>query len=125
MKKKILIVEDDKNIAEAESLILSKDYLTKNVFDGALAVKEAESFQPDAILLDIMLPHVSGFELCKQFKHHPTLKHTKIVMVTAKNQEQDEVKGLDIGADDYIMKPFEPDELRHVVRQVLFPPGDS
>lgn len=118
-KKKILIVEDEKNIADAEAMILQKDYSTKIVSDGASAVKEAEAFHPDVILLDIMLPHVSGFELCREFRKHHSLKNAKIVMVTAKTQEQDEAKGLDLGADDYIMKPFEADELRHVVSQVL------
>ena len=118
-KKKVLIVEDERNIADAEAMILQKDYSTRIVSDGASAVKEAESFHPDVILLDIMLPHVSGFELCRQFRKHHSLKSARIVMVTAKTQEQDEAKGMDFGADDYIMKPFEPDELRHVVKQVL------
>jgi len=119
MKSKILIVEDEKNIAEAEALILKNDYETKIVMDGAAAVKAAEEFRPNVILLDIMLPHISGFELCRMFKKHVAFRHTKIVMVTAKNQEKDEAEGMNIGADDYIMKPFEPDELRHVVKQVL------
>jgi two-component system, OmpR family, response regulator ResD len=119
MQQKILIIEDEKNIAEAEALILKGEYTTRIVTDGARAVAEAQSFQPDVILLDIMLPNTSGWEICDKIRKHPTLKATKIVMVTAKNQDNDEKKGMDVGADDYIMKPFEPDELRHVVRQVL------
>jgi len=119
MKLKVLIVEDEKNIAEAEALILKKEYETRIVIDGSKAVAEAESFRPDVILLDIMLPGKSGFEICNDLRRHPQLRNSKIVIVTAKNQDRDEAQGMNLGADDYIMKPFEPDELRHVVHQVL------
>ena len=73
----------------------------------------------DGIILDLMLPKVNGIEICRRLRSDESLTHTKIVMVTAKNQPADELKGMDIGADDYIMKPFEAEELLHVINQVL------
>ncbi len=119
MKKNVLIIEDDENIAKAEELILLNDYNVHIAKDGEEGLKKAKEIRPDLIVLDIMMPNIGGIEVCKNIRADDEIKHTKIVMVTAKDQKKDELKGMDTGADDYIMKPFEADELLHVITQVL------
>ncbi len=118
-RKTLLIIEDEKNIALAEKLILENDFDVHLAHDGKEGHDKALVLRPDIILLDIMLPSMSGFDVCKRLRTNASLQHTKIVMVTAKDQDKDELMGMDLGADDYIMKPFEADELIHVVNQVL------
>jgi two-component system, OmpR family, alkaline phosphatase synthesis response regulator PhoP len=118
-RKTILIVEDEKNIADAEGMILSDHYSVHVANDGDLGLKMAKKIKPDLILLDLMLPKRGGYDLCFNLRQDKSLKNTKIIMVTAKSQKPDEDKGMFIGADDYITKPFEPDELLHVVNQML------
>ncbi len=119
MKKTIVIVEDEKSIAEAERLILEEEFFVHLAHDGEQAVSMINRVKPDVVILDIILPKMNGIEICKNIRSNKDLAHTKVVMVTAKNTSNDEMKGLDTGADDYIMKPFEPSELLHVTRQVL------
>ena len=119
MKKSVLIIEDEKHIAEAQSLILSDIYKVHHAPDGEKGIEMANKLKPHVVVLDIMLPKMSGYDVCKKIRANAELKGTKIVMVTAKNQEIDEEEGMGIGADDYIMKPFEADELKHVIEQVL------
>ena len=118
-KKTVVIVEDEKPIAEAERLILEAEYTVHLVHDGEKAIDRISAVKPDLVILDLMLPKKSGIEVCKTIRSNKNLSHTKVVMVTAKNTNKDELKGLDTGADDYIMKPFEPIELLHISRQVL------
>ncbi len=117
MKKKVLIIEDDPNIAEAERLILETEFEVFMASDGATGLSICKEVMPDLIILDVMLPKLSGFEVCKMLRDEGYDK--KIVMVTAKTEPRNEIFGMDLGADDYIMKPFEPDELMHVVHQVF------
>ncbi|MEK6964398.1 MAG: response regulator [Nanoarchaeota archaeon] len=117
MKKKVLIIEDDPNIAEAERLILEKEFEVFMAHDGSAGLSLCKEIMPDLIILDLMLPKLSGFEVCKMLRDEGFDK--KIVMVTAKTEPRNEIFGMDLGADDYIMKPFEPQELLHVVHQVL------
>ncbi|MFP4111890.1 MAG: response regulator transcription factor [Candidatus Woesearchaeota archaeon] len=117
--KTVLIVEDEENIAEAEKMILEDVFTVHVANDGEEGLRLAKEVKPDVIVLDLMLPKVDGLDVCKQIKAIPELSATKVVMVTAKNQQIDEEEGLDVGADDYIMKPFEPIELVHVITQVL------
>lgn len=119
MRKKVLIVEDEDNIAKAEALILGDDFDIHYAADGRTALVKAQEIIPDLIILDLMLPVRGGYDVCFHIRQNDKLKDTKIVMVTAKNTRHDEDKGMFIGADDYLTKPFEPDELRHVVRQAL------
>jgi two-component system phosphate regulon response regulator PhoB len=119
MKKSIVIVEDEINIANAEKLILQSDYNVHLAHDGEEGLRLIKKLKPDAVVLDLMLPKMSGVEICKRIRKDSQLAAVKVVMVTAKNEERDEMKGIDVGADDYIMKPFEPIELRHVIGQVL------
>jgi two-component system, OmpR family, alkaline phosphatase synthesis response regulator PhoP len=118
-KKQLLIIEDEEHIANAERIILENDYDVHISNDGLEGLKKAESLKPHVILLDIMLPGMNGFDICRKLRGNKQMRSTKIVMVTAKDQDKDEIMGMDLGADDYIMKPFEADELIHVVSQVL------
>ena len=107
--EKILIVDDDNNIAELISLYLTKEcFETKIVNDGELALKEFQTFRPNLILLDLMLPEVDGFDICRQVRQE---KNTPIIMVSAKKDDIDKIRGLGLGADDYMTKPFSPSEL--------------
>lgn len=109
MSKKILIVEDEKNIVDILKFNLKKEgFITIEAYDGEKGVELALSQKPDLILLDIMLPKMDGFSVCKKIRQ--TLS-TPILMLTAKEEEVDKVLGLELGADDYITKPFSPREL--------------
>ena len=118
-KKTIVIAEDEKAIADAERLILEDEFMVHLAHDGEQAISTINRVKPDIVVLDLMLPKLNGLEICKKIRENKDLSHTKIVMVTAKNTTQDEMRGLGVGADDYIMKPFEPSELLHVTRQIL------
>jgi two-component system phosphate regulon response regulator PhoB len=114
--KKILIVEDDADIAELISINLAKEkYEVKCVFNGYDAIDMTEEYMPDLVLLDIMLPDESGFEVCKALKKNPITENIPIIMVTAKTEDADIVTGLELGAEDYIVKPF---SLRVLVARV-------
>lgn len=116
-KQKILIVDDDMHIAELVSLYMMKDgYETEEVYDGREAVKAAETFQPDLILLDLMLPGMDGYQVCREVRKN---SRVPIIMLTAKGETFDKVLGLELGADDYIVKPFDPKELVARVKAVL------
>ncbi|MBN1645623.1 response regulator [Candidatus Woesearchaeota archaeon] len=119
MKPTVLIVEDEEPIALAEKMMLEDLYDVHIAADGEEGLNKVKKLKPHAVVLDIMMPKMDGFEVCKHIRNDPSVRHTKIVMVTSKNQQLDEDKGMDYGADDYIMKPFEPDELLHVMNQVL------
>jgi DNA-binding response OmpR family regulator len=108
-KQKILIVDDDTNIAELISLYLTKEcYETKMVHDGESALKELTLFQPNLILLDLMLPGMDGYQVCREVR---TKSQIPIIMLSAKGEVFDKVLGLELGADDYIVKPFDTKEL--------------
>ena len=107
--KKALVIEDDINIAELIRLYLEKDgFEVQTVGDGAKGVSAAKETEPDVILLDIMLPVMDGWAVCKAVRQ---FSQTPIIMLTAKGETEDKVMGLDMGADDYIVKPFEVKEL--------------
>ena len=116
-KQKILIVDDDNNIAELISLYLTKEcFETKIVNDGEQALKEFDSFHPDLLLLDLMLPGIDGYQVCRELRH---TSDVPIIMLSAKGETFDKVLGLELGADDYIIKPFDAKELVARVRAVL------
>ena len=116
-KQKILIVDDDVNIAELISLYLTKEcFDTRIVHDGETALKEFENYQPNLILLDLMLPGIDGYEVCREIRK---TSKVPIIMLSAKGEVFDKVLGLELGADDYIIKPFDSKELVARVRAVL------
>ncbi len=116
-KQKILIVDDDVNIAELISLYLTKEcFDTLIVHDGEAAIKQFASYQPNLVLLDLMLPGIDGYEVCRTIRKTSTVP---IIMLSAKGEIFDKVLGLELGADDYIIKPFDSKELVARVRAVL------
>ena len=116
--KKILIIEDEEAMVEGLRFNLeARDYLVIAALDGEAGLIKAEEEQPDLVILDLMLPRLNGYEVCKRLKEtHPELP---IVMLTAKSQEADIVTGLDLGADDYITKPFSVLELLARINALL------
>lgn len=116
-KQKILIVDDDTNIAELISLYLTKEcFETHMVEDGEEAIKAFEEFQPNLILLDLMLPGMDGYEVCRTIRKTSSVP---IIMLSAKGEIFDKVLGLELGADDYMIKPFDSKELVARVKAVL------
>ena len=116
-KPKILIVDDDNNIAELISLYLMKEcYDTRIENDGESALKAFESWQPNLILLDLMLPGIDGYQVCREIRH---TSDVPIIMLSAKGEIFDKVLGLELGADDYMIKPFDSKELVARVKAVL------
>jgi len=118
--KKILVVEDDEDIMELISFNLKQEgYSVVKAATGENAVKQAHSASPDLILLDVMLPEIDGLEVCRRLKGDTKTKQLPVIMVTAKGEESDVVSGLELGAEDYVVKPFRPKELVARVRAVL------
>lgn len=118
--QQILVVEDEEDILELVSFNLKKEgYQVKGVMSGEEALQEVGRKLPSLIILDLMLPGVDGFEVCKSLKSDPGTKAVPIVMLTAKSEEADIVIGLELGADDYLTKPFSPRELIARVRAIL------
>lgn len=123
MKYKILIVDDDVNICELLRLYLEKDgFDTIVANDGGVAVKYAEKFSPDLILLDIMLPSLDGWQVCREIRKH---SETPIIMLTAKGETFDKILGLELGADDYVCKPFDTKEVIARIKAVLRRSGEK
>ena len=110
MNKRILIVEDEKNIVDILSFNLSKEgYETLEAYDGEAGLQLALEQNPDLILLDLMLPKMNGFDVCRSLRREN--RSTPVIMLTAREEETDKVLGLELGADDYITKPFSMREL--------------
>jgi two-component system phosphate regulon response regulator PhoB len=116
----ILVVDDERDIRELVSYNLTKNgYRVTAVPTGEEAMKRAKSELPDLILLDLMLPGVDGLDVCRHLKASPETRDIPIIMLTAKGEEVDIVMGLEMGADDYVVKPFSPRVLVARVRAVL------
>ena len=118
--KQILVVEDEEDILELVSFNLKKEgYQVRGVTSGEEALQEVRRKIPSLIILDLMLPGVDGFDVCKSLKNDPRTKAVPIVMLTARSEEADIVIGLELGADDYLTKPFSPRVLIARVRAIL------
>lgn len=116
-RQKILIVDDDEHISELISLYLTKEfYDTKIVYDGEEALRQFRLFSPNLILLDLMLPGIDGYQVCREVRQQSSVP---IIMLSAKGEVFDKVLGLELGADDYIIKPFDSKELVARVKAVL------
>jgi two-component system phosphate regulon response regulator PhoB len=114
--KRLLIIEDEKDLAELLAFNLGKEgYAASCVHDGKLGLERARAELPDLIILDLMLPGMLGTEVCKELRKDPRFFHIPIIMITAKGDEIDRVVGFEVGADDYIVKPF---SMREVVLRV-------
>jgi two-component system phosphate regulon response regulator PhoB len=119
-KESLLVVEDEESILELLDYNLSKEgYDVTEVRTGEEALETARSDPPDLIVLDLMLPGLDGFDVCRILKSDPETRHVPIVMLTAKGEEADIVTGLELGADDYVTKPFSPKVLVARIRAVL------
>ena len=116
----ILVVEDEAPLAEVLRYNLEREGFRVTVApDGRTAMEKLEESPPDLVVLDWMLPEVSGLEICRTMRRRPELRDVPVIMLTAKGEEHDRVRGLDAGADDYVVKPFSPKELVARVRAVL------
>jgi two-component system phosphate regulon response regulator PhoB len=117
---KILIVEDEKDVLELIRYNLNNNgYGTETALTGWKALEKAIDYKPDLILLDLMLPEIDGLEVCDNLKNNTITAAIPVVMLTAKGTEADIVKGLQMGASDYITKPFSPRDLLARIKHVL------
>jgi len=120
MKTKLLLVEDEDRLAIVlKTFFEKKNFNVHIVNDGEDAILQAENLKPDIILLDWMLPNMSGLEICRQIRSTKDLKTTPIIFLTAKGEEEDKLRGLDTGADDYVTKPFSQMELLARINSLL------
>jgi len=116
-KIKIMVVDDDRHIAELISLYLNKEgYDTREVYSGRAGLTEFSLYSPSLVLLDLMLPEMDGYEVCREIRK---ISSVPIIMLTAKGETFDKVLGLELGADDYIVKPFSPSVLAARVQSAL------
>ncbi len=119
-RKKILVADDNRNIIELVKMefeILDYDVVT--AYDGEDALKKIEKENPDLVILDVMMPKMNGFDICMKLRDNPVYKDLPIVMLTAKGQEKDKFWGRQVGADEYVTKPFEPEVLEQIVHNLL------
>jgi two-component system, OmpR family, phosphate regulon response regulator PhoB len=120
LKPLLLIVEDEAALVELLRYNLEKEgFRVAVAMDGEAALVAVAEARPDLIVLDWMLPHVSGLEVCRQVRRKSDTRDVPIIMLTARGEESDRIRGLEVGADDYIAKPFSPSELIARVRAVL------
>lgn len=120
MKPNLLIVEDESALVELLRYNFEKEgFRVATASDGEAALVSVDEQAPDLIVLDWMLPHISGLEVCRQLRRKPETRDVPIIMLTARGEESDRIRGLEVGADDYVSKPFSPSELIARVRAVL------
>jgi len=123
--RKVLIVDDEPNIVAALEFLLKRSgYDVRMAANGAEALEQVEAYRPDMVLLDVMMPVTSGYEVCQRLRERPELAQTKIVMLSAKGSEAEVSKGLSLGADLYITKPFSTQELVATINR-LFEDGGA
>ncbi len=119
-KKTILIVEDEESLLKLESILLtSKGFDVKGVTNGQAALDSIAEESPDLVLLDIMLPEIDGFEVCRRIKTDPATRHLPVIMLTAKRSREDMAKGEKVGADWYITKPFKSAMVIETIQRFL------
>lgn len=126
MPRHALIVEDEENILLSLEFLLTREgYAVTTAGDGAAALQAVRKQTPDLVLLDVMLPLIDGFEVCRQMRADPALRNTRIIMVTARGREAEVERGLSLGADAYLTKPFSTRELMDKIRALLADPDGS
>ncbi len=119
-KRKILIADDNENIRDALTYLLEDEgYKLWLAKDGADTLKKVREVRPDILFLDIMMPEINGYDVCRIIKNDPELKNTYIIMLTAKGQVAEQERGKEVGADEYIVKPFSPMEILTKVKTIL------
>ena len=118
-KDRILVVDDDPNNIAIIDELLAEDYDLRTATTGEQAVRIGLEFKPDVILLDIMMPGMNGYDVCRELRRHHEIEHSKIIMVSARAMASERLEGYEAGADDYITKPFDGDELLAKLRVYL------
>ena len=119
-RKKILIADDNQNIRDALTYLLEDEgYEIELAKDGAETIRLIRKQQPDILFLDIMMPEMNGYDVCRTIRSDQALKDIYIIMLTAKGQVAEQERGMDVGANEYIVKPFSPMEILSRVKQVL------
>lgn len=121
MKKKILVVDDELTICLIVDNFLSKKYDVFTVNDGVLALQWLENTIPDLIISDIQMPNMDGFELLTKLRQRGFTKHTPVIMLSGRSESKERIKCYQLGAQDYLTKPFNPEELDELVKKNLFP----
>lgn len=120
---RVLIVEDEESILLSLEFLLGQEgYAVNTARDGAAALRALQAQPPDLVLLDVMLPLINGFELCRLIRENPELRDTRIMLVTARGREAEIARGMALGADAYLTKPFSTRDLMHKVRELLDTP---
>jgi two-component system alkaline phosphatase synthesis response regulator PhoP len=118
--KKILIADDNENIREALTYLLEDEgYKLWLAKDGADALRKVREIHPDILFLDIMMPEINGYDVCRTIKNDPELKKTYVIMLTAKGQVSEQERGKEVGADEYIVKPFSPMQILSKIKKIF------
>jgi DNA-binding response OmpR family regulator len=119
-RKRILIADDNENIRDALAYLLEDEgfqlWIAK---DGVDALQKARDMHPDILLLDIMMPKMNGYDVCRAIKKDPELKNIYIIMLTAKGQVAEQERGKEVGANEYVVKPFSPSEILVRIKKIL------
>src|ERR1043166_363280 len=128
MSNRILVVDDEPDITALVAYHLARGgYRVSTAGTGQEALKAAREERPDVVVLDLMLPGVSGYEVLRELRRHPDTADVGVILLTARRDGADRIKGLSLGADDYVTKPFSPQELTlrvaAVLRRLALPPG--
>ncbi len=119
-KNRILIVEDEESLLKLESILLTaKGYSVTGVMDGRAALEAINSHPPDLVVLDIMLPVLDGFEVCKRIKENPDTRTIPVILLTARKNSADRARGREAGADAYITKPFKSAQVIEKIETLL------
>jgi two-component system phosphate regulon response regulator PhoB len=125
-RQTILVIEDEEGVADTLSYTLAKEGFDVVLADnGASGIEKAKAVIPDLIVLDLMMPGMDGYQVCRTLRAEPATEHVKILMLTARGEESDEIIGFNMGADDYVTKPFKLKPLVHRIRALLRRAGDK
>jgi DNA-binding response OmpR family regulator len=118
--KKILIADDNQNIRDALTYLLEDEgYELLLAKDGAETLRKVRDLRPDLLFLDVMMPEINGYDVCRTIKADPLLKDTYVIMLTAKGQVAEQERGKEVGANEYIVKPFSPMEILAKVKSIF------
>ena len=119
-QKKILVADDNEIIREALTYLLEDEgYQLWLAKDGAETITKVREFRPDILFLDVMMPEINGYDVCRAIKSDPVLKNTYVIMLTAKGQVAEQERGKEVGADEYIVKPFSPMEILTKIKDIM------
>jgi len=119
-QKKVLIADDNENIRQALTYLLEDEgYSLQIARDGAETLQKIREFRPDVLLLDVMMPEINGYDVCRTIKNDPDLRNTYVIMLTARGQVAEQELGKEVGADEYVVKPFSPIDIRSKLVNIL------